>query len=126
MITYFLLATSLLTYGSEFWPVMGFTGLSCPYLKKLLGLCRIMQVKGSEIPFTSCHWLLLFTSYGGNVTPGFSRAGPGVLLRLLMKFFNSIRAKLSSWSTVTFNVQNRGLCEDWLLDSRIFGINNCR
>ncbi|KAI8543299.1 hypothetical protein RHMOL_Rhmol08G0205700 [Rhododendron molle] len=45
-----------------------------------------MQVKGSEIPFTSCHWLLLFTSYGGNVTPGFSRAGPGVLLRLLMKF----------------------------------------
>ncbi|KAI8543225.1 hypothetical protein RHMOL_Rhmol08G0200700 [Rhododendron molle] len=45
-----------------------------------------MQVKGLETPFTSCHWLLLFTSYGGNVMPGYSKAGPRVLLRLLMKF----------------------------------------
>ncbi|KAI8563130.1 hypothetical protein RHMOL_Rhmol03G0088800 [Rhododendron molle] len=42
------------------------------------------------------------------------------------EIFYAIRAKLSSWSTVTFQAQNRGLCEDWLLDSRIFGINNCR
>ncbi|XP_058189339.1 uncharacterized protein LOC131306925 [Rhododendron vialii] len=42
------------------------------------------------------------------------------------EIFDAVRAKLSSWSTVTFHTQNRGLCEDWLLDSRIFGINNCR
>ncbi|XP_058180014.1 uncharacterized protein LOC131298547 [Rhododendron vialii] len=40
--------------------------------------------------------------------------------------FDAIRARLSSWTTVKFTAQNRGLCDDWLLDSRIFGINTCR
>lgn len=36
-----------------------------------------------------------------------------------------IRAKISSWSSVNFYAHNTSLCDDWLIDSRIFYINNC-
>lgn len=42
-----------------------------------------------------------------------------------LAIFNSIRAKVSSWSAIKFSAMNRRLCEDWLLDSRIFAVNNC-
>ncbi|KAI8543092.1 hypothetical protein RHMOL_Rhmol08G0191500 [Rhododendron molle] len=31
--------------------------------------------------------------------------------------FDAIRVRLSSWTIVKFTTQNRGLCDDWLLDS---------
>lgn len=37
----------------------------------------------------------------------------------------AVRAKLNSWSSVCFTTQNRQLCDDWLLDSRLFWLNNC-
>lgn len=38
--------------------------------------------------------------------------------------FDGVRAKLSSWSLVKFTACNRWICDDWLLDSRIFYVNN--
>jgi len=38
--------------------------------------------------------------------------------------FADDRAKLSTWSSVKFTSGNRKICDDWLLDSRIFSVNN--
>lgn len=38
--------------------------------------------------------------------------------------FDGVRAKLSSWSLVKFTTCNRRICDDWLLDFRIFDVNN--
>ncbi|KAI8562901.1 hypothetical protein RHMOL_Rhmol03G0071500 [Rhododendron molle] len=45
----------------------------------------------------------------------------GVMTAIL----EAIRAKLSSLSSIKFSARNRDLCDDWFLDFRIFGINNC-
>lgn len=47
------------------------------------------------------------------------------MVEVYLTIFSSIRVMASSWATVKFSAQKRGLCNVWLLDSRIFVVNNC-
>lgn len=49
----------------------------------------------------------------------------GTKMQLFWKFSILFELKVSSWSSVKFSAQNRKICDDWLLDSRIFSVNNC-
>ncbi|KAI8555608.1 hypothetical protein RHMOL_Rhmol05G0185800 [Rhododendron molle] len=64
----------------------------------------------------------LWGERNSRIFQGRSRGIPEVVRTI----FDAIRARLSSWTTVKFTAQNRSLCDDWLLDSQIFGINTCR
>ncbi|KAI8538551.1 hypothetical protein RHMOL_Rhmol09G0112500 [Rhododendron molle] len=99
-------------------------GLYCLCLRNWSGQSRI----GREIGFSSLYKFSLAASiyyiWGERnlrIFQGRSRDVAAVSLTI----FNSIRAKANSWATVKFSAQNRGLCDAWLLDSRIFALNNC-
>ncbi|KAI8539118.1 hypothetical protein RHMOL_Rhmol09G0156000 [Rhododendron molle] len=43
---------------------------------------------------------------------------------LVAAILDAIRAKLCSFNSVKFSCLNRQICDDWLLSSRVFRINN--